>query len=104
MMTEQRRPTRELLKAVTRGTEDCSNGTDLAGDLRRAAKAGHLLGLWSTLTEMNRQSDEPDAHVHSIDEPDQDGETALTLAALNGHSRAVQVRSCPKKALRATAE
>ena len=63
----------------------------LGSKLRRAAANGHLLGLWQTLTLLNQHNlDEMDAHVKSIDAPDKDGETALSLAAVNGHARVVQ--------------
>lgn len=60
--------------------------------LRRAAEHGHLLGLWNTLTLLNQRNDEMDAHIKSIDSMDENGETALSLAAINGHARVVQVR------------
>ena len=64
----------------------------LGSKLRRAAANGHLLGLWQTLTLLNQHNlDEMDAHVKSIDATDENGETALTLAAMNGHARVVQV-------------
>ena len=64
----------------------------LGSKLRRAAANGHLLGLWQTLTLLNQHNlDEMDGHVRSIDATDENGETALTLAAVNGHARVVQV-------------
>lgn len=63
----------------------------LGSRLRKASSNGHLLGLWQTLTLLNQHNDEMDAHVKSIDATDENGETALTLAAMHGHARVVQV-------------
>jgi ankyrin repeat protein len=60
----------------------------LLAELRKACRHGHFLQAWSALVAMERLS-EGDVDLE-IDKPDEQGETALTLAAINGHANIVE--------------
>jgi ankyrin repeat protein len=60
----------------------------LLAELRKACRQGHFLQAWSALVTMERLS-EGDGDLE-IDKPDEQGESALTLAAINGHASIVE--------------
>jgi ankyrin repeat protein len=77
--------------------------SSLAAELRHACSEGHFLEAWNTLVTMTRQ--EAVLGQSAVDLTDEDGETALTLAATNGRARILEAllekgandRHCPSE-------
>lgn len=60
---------------------------DLGDELRHAAREGLFLRTHAALVRMEGQ----DGVARDVDAPDEDGETALTLAAAHGHGRVLEL-------------
>lgn len=65
---------------------------DLCVSLRTHARAGNFLCCWNAIVAIARSAGSEEAARAAIDDVDENGETALTLAVVHGNARLVQVR------------